>query len=895
MVNKKILLIDGNSIINRAFYGLPILTDKEGRFTNAVYGFLNIFFKLYDSEKPAYAAVAFDVKAPTFRHEKYKDYKSGRKSMPDELRPQIPLLKELLKAMDIKIFELAGFEADDILGTLAVKSEAMGFDPVIVSGDKDLLQVASDKIKISIPKTKSGKTEVEEYFAKDLIQLMGVTPKEYIDIKALMGDVSDNIPGVPGIGEKTAQKIIQEYKSIENAIENAVSVKPKKASENIVTYKDDAIMSKELATIILDVPLDFNADELKCDNMFNVSASALVKQLGFKTHALRFSPKESDTGSHPQLSLFDDNPFENETSDRNLGAITDINEAKSFIESLINKPLVAFVTIFSAINSEKMLGISFSTSEINGTFIKTSDLELFQPFFESSVKKITLNSKAEMNYALKSGIEIKNIVFDAMLAAYILNSSNNSYNYDDIALKFLEKTYPSLEELVGKGRSRVELTGEALLTYAIRQADVVFEAYPIMDEKLKENEQAEVYYDIELPLAKVLAHMETYGIKVDKNVLTTFGAELDESLSELTAEIHNLAGEDFNINSPSQLGVILFEKLRLKGSKKTKQGYSTAAEVLEGLANDHEIIPKILMYRTYSKLKSTYVDGLTAVISDKTGKIHSTFNQTIASTGRISSVDPNLQNIPIRLPIGRKLRKAFVPSDNSFVFIDGDYSQIELRVLAHMSNDETLLDAFNSNQDIHRITASQVFHVPLENVTDSQRSAAKAVNFGIVYGIGAFSLSKDIGVTIKEAEMYIAGYFKKYPNVKKYMDEMVRDAKQSGYAKTIFNRRRFIPELASSNFMQRSFGERVAMNMPIQGTAADIIKLAMINVHRAFTERNLRSRLILQVHDELLVEADREEIDVVKEILKNEMENAVKLNVRLLTDFSEGDSWFDAK
>ncbi|MCL2873672.1 MAG: DNA polymerase I [Defluviitaleaceae bacterium] len=917
MENKKILLIDGNSIINRAFYALPILTDKEGRFTNAVYGFLNIFFKLYDIEKPGYIAVAFDVKAPTFRHVKYTDYKANRKSMPDELRPQIPMLKSLLAKMDIKIYELEGYEADDILGTLAVKAESLNLEPVIVSGDKDLLQIASEKIKISIPKTKAGKTEVEEYFAKDVINLMGVTPKEYIDIKALMGDASDNIPGVPGIGEKTAQKIIKEFGSVENAITNAAVLKPKKASENIITYKDDALMSKELATILLDSPVDFNADDLKCDNMFNPESLAEVKQLGFKSHTLRFGGNNAFESAKPkssQISLLDDNPFEDNpfednpfenSSDmpiENFNEITGLEQAKAFVLALLDKPIISFVTIFSPINGDKVLGISFSTSEEDGTFIKASDsltveslIEICRPLFESSVKKLTLNSKAEMIFALKNEVKLSNIEFDAILAAYILNSSGSSYNYDDIALDFLGRMYPSLDELAGKGKLRTEFEGEALLTYASRQANTVFAAYPVMIEKLKENDQANVYYDIELPLAKVLADMEICGIKADKARLTLFGQQLDEVLTRLTDEIHNLAGENFNINSPSQLGVILFEKLGLKGSKKTKQGYSTAAEVLEGLVNDHEIIQKILTYRTNAKLKSTYVDGLTAVMDEKTGKIYSTFNQTVTSTGRISSTEPNLQNIPIRLPIGRELRKAFIPTDESFVFIDGDYSQIELRVLAHMSGDETLIDAFNNGQDIHKLTASQVFHVPLDDVTDSQRSAAKAVNFGIVYGIGAFSLSKDIGVTVKEAEMYIIGYFRKYPNVKKYMDEMVASAKQTGYAATIFNRRRFIPEIHSSNFIQRSFGERVAMNMPIQGTAADIIKLAMIGVHRAFSERNLRSRLILQVHDELLVEAAKEEIEIVKEILRHEMENAANLKVRLVTDFSEGESWFDAK
>lgn len=883
---KKILLIDGNSIMNRAYYALPLFSNKEGEYTNAVYGFLNIFFKIYDEENPDYAGIAFDLPRPTFRHIKYEAYKGTRKSMPEELRPQFPLLKQLLAKMQIPIYEMEGYEADDILGTLATCSAAAGLTPVVVSGDRDLLQLAGDKIKIRLPKTKAGKTEIEDYYEKDVIERIGVTPSEYIDVKALMGDTSDNIPGVPGIGEKTALKIIQDYKNVETAILHAVDIKPKKASENLLLYQEQALMSKELATIITNVPIDFDPKCFEVKNIYTAEALDEIKRLEFKTLLPRFSKEApaitNDSGDYLQ--------------------ITDAGEAKSYMAALSGKDKIACALVAY---EEEVLGLSFCCEEDKSVFIRinpniteTELADICRSFLASAQCKIFLDSKKALAWSGRFQADIQNICFDASLAGYILNSSKSAYDYNDIAFDFLSETYPSPEEFFGKGKNRQtveDLPAHNLTAFACRQAQVVYRAYEKMAARIEENGQHSLYYDIELPLAAVLKNMESYGIKVDKDALTQYGIMLDEAVSELTKDIFSLAEEEFNINSTQQLGVILFEKLGLKAGKKTKTGYSTAHEVLEKLTDHHPIISKILDYRSLTKLKSTYVDGLLSVIHPSTGKIHSTFNQTITTTGRISSSEPNLQNIPIRLPLGRGLRKVFIPTDDSYVFIDGDYSQIELRVLAHMSRDEVLIRAFQEGQDIHRLTASQVFKTPLDQVTPSQRGSAKAVNFGIIYGMGAFSLGQDLKISKKEAERYIEGYFEKYPGVKRFLDESVNSAKESGYASTIFNRRRSIPELGASNFVQRSFGERVAMNMPVQGSAADIIKIAMVKVHRRLKEEGLASRLILQVHDELLIEAKKEEAERVKDILRQEMEGAAALAVPLETDLHQGETWFDAK
>ncbi|WP_337520174.1 DNA polymerase I [Anaerotignum faecicola] len=883
---EKIMLIDGNSIVNRAFYGVPLLTNGEGRYTNGVYGFLNILFKLLDEEQPDYLAVAFDLHAPTFRHRTFDGYKGTRKGMPEELREQMPLLKEVLQAMHIPIFEQEGFEADDILGTLSALAEQNGIVPVVVSGDRDLLQLAGETLKVRIPKTKGGRTETEDYYAADVQAKYGVTPAEFIDMKALMGDASDNIPGVPGIGEKTAAKIITQYHDIETAIAHAAEIKPKKASENLAAYQEQARLSKFLATIVRDMPLEWDKETLKIGDMFNQTAYELVKRLEFKSMFSRFEGSASAPKQAGQTYRF----------------VADREGAKEVLAAL-KKGEVGYAFVYE---NEEGQGLALYQEQLGGVWMEASMaflmqelLEIFQPFFaDSAYRKIGHDVKKDIRFLRSYGYDGFTAEFDTAIGAYILNATGSSYEYDDIAAAFLNETYPSQEEVFGKGRTKKAFAAlpEAERTaYGARQAEIFFRARKVMEERLAENEQKSLFYDMEMPLIYVLADMEKYGIKVDKAALLAYQKRLGESLDGMEEEIYTLAGEKFNINSPKQLGVILFEKLGLKGGKKTKTGYSTAADVLEKLRTAHPIVERILHYRQLAKLKSTYADGLLAVMDAETEKIYSTFNQTITATGRISSTEPNLQNIPVRLELGRELRKIFIPESAEFCFLDADYSQIELRVLAHISGDESLIAAFKSNQDIHRMTASQVFHVPFDEVTPLQRSNAKAVNFGIIYGKGAFSLGQDLGISRKEAEEYINAYFARYPKIKTFMEDTIKNGTKNGYVSTLWNRRRNMPELQSSNFMQRAAGERAAMNMPIQGTAADIIKLAMIKVHRALQEGGYRSRLILQVHDELLIEAYKEEKEAVAKILKENMEHAADLLVPLDVDVHEGASWFEAK
>ncbi len=883
---EKIMLIDGNSIVNRAFYGVPLLTNGEGRYTNGVYGFLNILFKLLDEEQPDYLAVAFDLHAPTFRHRTFDGYKGTRKGMPEELREQMPLLKEVLQAMHIPIFEQEGFEADDILGTLSALAEKNGIVPVVVSGDRDLLQLAGETLKVRIPKTKGGRTETEDYYAADVQAKYGVTPAEFIDMKALMGDTSDNIPGVPGIGEKTAAKIITQYHDIETAIAHAAEIKPKKASENLAAYQEQARLSKFLATIVRDMPLEWDKETLKIGDMFNQTAYELVKRLEFKSMFSRFEGSASAPKQAEQTYRF----------------VADREGAKEVLAAL-KKGEVGYAFVYE---NEEGQGLALYQEQLGGVWMEASMaflmqelLEIFQPFFaDSAYRKIGHDVKKDIRFLRSYGYDGFTAEFDTAIGAYILNATGSSYEYDDIAAAFLNETYPSQEEVFGKGRTKktfAALSEAERTAYGARQAEIFFRARKVMEERLAENEQKSLFYDMEMPLIYVLADMEKYGIKVDKAALLAYQKRLGESLDGMEEEIYALAGEKFNINSPKQLGVILFERLGLKGGKKTKTGYSTAADVLEKLRTAHPIVEWILHYRQLAKLKSTYADGLLAVMDAETEKIYSTFNQTITATGRISSTEPNLQNIPVRLELGRELRKIFIPESAEFCFLDADYSQIELRVLAHISGDESLIAAFKSNQDIHRMTASQVFHVPFDEVTPLQRSNAKAVNFGIIYGKGAFSLGQDLGISRKEAEEYINAYFARYPKIKTFMEDTIKNGAKNGYVSTLWNRRRNMPELQSSNFMQRAAGERAAMNMPIQGTAADIIKLAMIKVHRALQEGGYRSRLILQVHDELLIEAYKEEKDAVAKILKENMEHAADLLVPLDVDVHEGASWFEAK
>ena len=882
-MSEKIVLIDGHSILNRAFYGLPDLTNSEGLHTNAVYGFLNILFRTLEEEQPQYLAVAFDVHAPTFRHQMYADYKGTRKPMPSELREQVPMLKEVLRAMDIELVEKAGYEADDILGTLAERCEKKGMEVTVVSGDRDILQLASDRIMIRMPKTVRGKTTIENYHAKEVLERYQVEPKQIIELKALMGDTSDNIPGIPGVGEKTATKLIVEYGSIENAYAHVEEIRPNKAKESLKNNYDLAVMSKKLATIDTNAPVECDLEHAKIRNLYTEEAYEMFRRLDFKNLLGRFDSaavKEQD-------SLF-------------IRVETDLEEAEALLKQAAVQPAVGLELLEST--AHEILGLAVAwekdgepevcyipaSETVTVGFLKEKTEELF-----AAVKKVCV---MDIKKLLKN---VKNIrpeqVFDAGIAAYLLNPLKNTYTYDDLAKEYLQVYLPSTEEIFDTAKlpDLAAVSDELAGCYAGNMAYAVYRVREIMEQRLEAEGMSRLYQEIEIPLAFTLADMEEAGIRVEAEELKAYGERLQVRIGELEEKIYQEAGETFNINSPKQLGVILFEKLQLPGGRKTKSGYSTAADVLEKLAPDHPIVSDILEYRQLAKLKSTYADGLSAFI-DPDGRIHSTFNQTITATGRISSTEPNLQNIPVRMELGRLIRKVFLPADGC-VFIDADYSQIELRVLAHMSGDEKLIAAYRQAEDIHRITASEVFHVPFDEVTPLQRRNAKAVNFGIVYGISSFGLSQDLSISRKEAQQYIEKYFETYPGIKGFLDGCVEQAKEQGYSVTMFGRRRPVPELKSSNFMQRSFGERVAMNAPIQGTAADIIKIAMIRVNERLKREQLRARLLLQVHDELLIEAPLEEVDQVQRILEEEMTHAADLKVKLEIDMHTGNSWYEAK
>lgn len=882
-MDKKIVLIDGHSILNRAFYGLPDLTTSQGEHTNAVLGFLNILFKILEEEKPDYLTVAFDTNHPTFRHDLFTEYKGTRKGMPDELRAQVPVLKEVLTAMNITIIEKPGFEADDILGTLAVKSEQMGNQVSLVSGDRDLLQLAGKKIKIRIPKTKRTGTEIEDYLEEDVKEKYNVTPKEFIDMKGLMGDPSDNIPGVPGIGEKTASKLIQTYHSIENIYEHIDEMTQGKATNALRENKELALLSKKLATICTDCGVDFNIENATLDNMYNEDVYLLFKRLEFKNLISRFQTQEVNhtTGI-----------------EENFRTVEDLAEADRIFEQIKVKG-VHSVGFKMVAEDGKILGAAVCNEEENIYYIPCEGL-ITGEYLTNKASSLAKDGYLLSVIGLKEQLPFINVnekdnVFDASIAAYLLNPLTDTYHYDDIARDYLNMTLPSREDLLGKA-SLIQASNEqtqAFRSFACYNAYVAFRSAEHLRELLIREDMLKLFENIEMPLIYTLYDMETRGIRVNKEALKEYGDHLTVGIAELEKNIYELTGETFNINSPKQLGVILFEKMRLPFGKKTKTGYSTSADILEKLQCEHPVVSMILEYRQLTKLKSTYADGLAGYIGED-GRIHGHFHQTITATGRISSTDPNLQNIPIRMELGRQIRKVFIPEDD-YVFLDADYSQIELRVLAHMSADERLINAYKEAKDIHRITASEVFHTPFEEVTPAQRSSAKAVNFGIVYGISSFGLGQGLNITRKEAERYIEKYFETYPKIKAYLDKLVADAKQDGYSTTLFGRRRPIPELASSNFMQRSFGERVAMNSPIQGTAADIIKIAMIQVNQKLKDKNMRSRLILQIHDELLVEAHKDEVAEVSEIMVEEMQKAAELSVPLETEVKEGKNWFEAK
>ena len=869
---EKIVLIDGHSILNRAFYGVPDLTNADGLHTNAVYGFLNIMFKILDQEKPEYLTVAFDVHAPTFRHEMFEEYKGTRKPMAEELRQQVPVIKEVLQAMGVKIVEKAGLEADDILGTISRMSERRGLEVSVISGDRDLLQLATEHVKIRIPKTKKGQTEIEDYYAEDVLNAYQVTPTEFIDLKALMGDTSDNIPGLPGVGEKTATKIITEYHSIENAHEHASELKPPRASKAIIEHWDLAVLSKTLATIKLDAEIDYEFADAKLGNLYTDEAYVYFQKLQFKNLLGRFETSE--------LSNKIEDAFETITNKEKAEQIfTDAAKAERVGIALCKNtedvlPLFADLAEFA--------GIALCCSDEHVYYIKTGN-DISSAWLKEQTVQLVEKNECCIFFDVKNAMgELGSLpvshCFDGTIAAYLLNPLKSDYTGEDVA------------------RERLNLLIEDKLpddSKACYEAYTGWKAAPILQEQLKENNMWKLFVDVEMPLVETLYDMEQCGVRVEADELKAYGEKLGVRIHELEQEIYEEAGEIFNINSPKQLGVILFEKMGLQGGRKTKTGYSTAADVLEKLAPEYPIVAKILEYRQMAKLKSTYADGLAGFIQAD-GRIHGKFHQTITATGRLSSAEPNLQNIPVRMELGRLIRKVFIPEDG-FVFVDADYSQIELRILAHCSGDDMLINAYRQAQDIHRITASQVFHVPFDEVTDLQTRNAKAVNFGIVYGISSFGLSQDLSISRKEAAEYIDQYFLTYPGIKTFLDNTVASAREHGYVETLFGRRRPMPELKSSNYMQRSFGERVAMNAPIQGTAADIIKVAMIGVSRRLKEKQMKSRLVLQVHDELLIETYIPELEQVEEILKEEMERAADLKVPLLVDMHTGNNWYEAK
>ncbi|MCI8514913.1 MAG: DNA polymerase I [Lachnospiraceae bacterium] len=889
-MREKIVLIDGHSILNRAFYGIPELTNSEGVPTNAVYGFLNILFKVLEEEHPDYLAVAFDRKEPTFRHKMYAAYKGTRKPMPEELHRQTPMIKEMLEAMEVTVMELPGYEADDILGTMAKRSEEMGREVSVISGDKDLLQLASEHIQIRIPKTRKGSTTIENYYAAEVEADKGVTPSEFIDMKALMGDPSDNIPGVPGIGEKGAAAIIGRYHSIENAYAHVDEITPKRAREALKEHYDMARMSKVLATIDVNAPVAENWLDCRLGNLYTKEAYSLVKRYEFKSLAARFEVPEEESRRKEDFFV-----------------VRESEEAEKLFYKAGEAPLTG---LYAAFDEEGLSGVSlcFRAGEV---FYLPAGLFLSEDFIKEHLARLHDRAPrlAVMDYKGLLKIlpeEAGNRAFeeigseppflvDLSVAAYLLNPLKSTYGYDDIARDILGETLPSVADVLGKEslcRALREEEEEAIRLIC-RMAFVAFSAADPIRERLLETGMDALYRETELPLIVSLNRMEQAGVKVEREGLREYGKKLAVRIGELEAEIYALSGMPFNINSPKQLGEVLFERLNLPGGKKTKTGYSTAADVLEKLAEKHPIVGKILEYRTYAKLKSTYADGLAAFIRAD-GRIHGMFHQTVTATGRLSSAEPNLQNIPVRMELGREIRKVFAAADGC-VLVDADYSQIELRILAHMSGDEQLIEAYNQAQDIHAITAAKVFHKPLSEVTPELRRNAKAVNFGIVYGISAFGLSEDLSISRKEALDYINQYFETYPKVKAFLDQCVTEAKEKGYATTCFGRRRPVPELHSSNFMQRSFGERVAMNAPIQGTAADIIKIAMIRVDERLHRENLRSRLILQVHDELIVEAPEEEAEEVRKILSEEMKRAAELKVALEIDMHTGKTWFETK
>lgn len=879
---KKLVLIDGHSILNRAFYGVPELSNSQGLHTNAVYGFLNIMFKILDEEAADYIAVAFDLSAPTFRHKAYAEYKGTRKSMPDELREQVPLIKDVLSSMNIPILTKEGYEADDIIGTIAKRYQSDEVFVSVISGDRDLLQLSDKYIKIRIPKTSKGVTTVHDYLPEDVMNEYGVTPKEFIDVKALMGDTSDNVPGVPSIGEKTATKIIQEYHSIENAIEHVDELKPPRASKALSEHIEDAKFSKMLVTIVTDAPIETDISDMEVGNLYTKESLEWINKLEFKSFLKRYENVEIEAGIELDTTVIDKH-------DAWESLYNELKDSKEFGISVCLEE-----TAIKSYHVNSLYAISI-TLENKSYIIKDIEniADILEEIIRLDARKYVLSLKPLIKL-VKDMKAAKNF-YDISVAAYLINPLKDSYFVEDIARDYMGSACSSKSEMIGKAKLNevLRFNDEKAINYFATESYVALHSGENILAKLESLELTELYENVEMPLIYSLAKMENTGVRVDEERLKRYADTLLEKIAKLEESIITKAGESFNINSPKQLGEILFEKLKLSGGKKTKTGYSTAADVLEKLAPEHEIIRDILEYRQLTKLNSTYATGLAGYIRED-GRIHGTFNQTITATGRISSTDPNLQNIPVRTEMGSKIRDIFVPKEG-YVFVDADYSQIELRVLASLSGDEKLIESYHSAADIHAATASQVFHVPLEEVTPELRRNAKAVNFGVVYGISAFGLSEDLSISRKEALDYINNYFKIYGGVKKFLDKQVADAKEKGYVKTMFGRIRPIPEIKSSNFMTRSFGDRVAMNSPIQGSAADIMKISMLKVDEALEKSGFDARIVLQIHDELLVEVKEDEAAKVSELVEKAMKEAVSLKVPLEVDAHIGKTWLEAK
>jgi len=883
---EKLLLVDGNSIMNRAYYGLPLLTDSKGRYTNAVFGFINILLRTIESEKPSHLVIAFDSHAPTFRHLEYEAYKGDRKGMPEELKTQMPLVKEVLAAMGISMYQQDGIEADDILGTLSLKFEEKG-DVTVLSGDRDMLQLASEKTKISIPRTKGGQTTTEHYYFKDFVEAYGFTPSQFIDVKGMMGDSSDNIPGIPGVGEKSAYKFIIQYQSLEGLYDNVDELKGK-MKEKIIDNKELAFISRDLATIKRDCEIPLTIDETQLDDYLNEDAFNMFKELNFTRLLPKFDFTKIEEAT--EATALDFIIYEDFIQFIKEATLLATNKTIAFFDHKEEGYVAFSIQVISKKEPKRLI---FEPSQVS-SLLRFEDGLL--SLFESCEKVLFYDFKDFLHrYSIAENLIPSNID-DLHLMFYLAKPNKGDYPLLDLGLSYTDINLHNLEELLGKGKKRVSFTTlepDARHNYMAQASAIIYDSFKPLTESLANDDMLGLYNTLEKPLLIVLYSMENAGIRVDKKMLTDLSESLGHEIEDLTKNIYELAGEEFNISSPKQLAHILFEVIGLKAAKKTKTGFSTNAEVLEKLKSKHPIIGQILQYRQLTKLKSTYADGLFPYVLED-GKIHTTFNQTIASTGRLSSTEPNLQNIPIRLEQGRLIRKAFVPKEG-YVFIDADYSQIELRVLAHISEDDTFIEAYKNNLDIHSLTASQVFHVPFEEVTPAMRRTAKAVNFGIVYGISDYGLSRDLDIPIMESREYIKTYFDKYPKVKAFLDLTVAKAYADGYVTTMYNRKRVITELSSSNYMKRQGGERIAMNTPIQGSAADIMKIAMIKVYKRLTKENLDAKLILQVHDELIIEAKESDKEYVVKLLQEEMEQAVSLLVPLTAEAMIAYNWYEAK